>query len=72
MVDSSRFKVPFDDLQKYLEKHDILITSFVKLEKAGAITRADVEERLPNSLLKLHECLTEILINNKVIDTSQQ
>ena len=72
MVDSSRFKVPFDDLQKYLEKHDILITSFVKLEKAGAITRAVVEENLPKSLLKLNECLTEILINNKVIDTSQQ
>ena len=72
MVDSSRLKVPFDDLQKYLEKHDIFITSFVKLEKAGGITRAVVEESLPNCFLKLHECLTEILINNKVIHTSHQ
>ena len=39
MVDSSRLKVPFEDLQKYLEKHDILITSFVKLEKEGAMTK---------------------------------
>jgi hypothetical protein len=72
MVDSSRLKVPLDDLQKYLDKHDILITCFVKLEKAGAITRAMVEENLPNSFLKLHECLTEILINNKIIDPLQQ
>jgi hypothetical protein len=63
-------KVPFDDLQKYLEKHDVLIGSFVKLEKAGGMTKVEVEEKLPNSLLKLHECLTEILKENKVIDPS--
>ena len=54
MVDSSRLKVPFDDLQKYLEMHDLLISSFVKLEKIGALTKGDVEEKLPISLLKLN------------------
>ena len=54
MVDSSRLKVPFDDLQKYLEMHDVLITSFVKLEKMGAMAKGDIEDRLPNSLLKLN------------------
>jgi hypothetical protein len=70
MVDSSRLKVPFDDLLKYLEKHDTLITSYVKLEKIGAITKSEVEEKLPNLLLKLHQGLTEILTDNKVIDAS--
>jgi hypothetical protein len=71
MVDSLRLKVPFDDLQKYLERHDILITSFVKIEKAGFITRAEVEEKLPYFFLKVHACLTKILINNKVMDPPQ-
>lgn len=68
MVDSSKPKVPFDYLLKYQEKHDIFITSFLKLEKEGAMTKSAVEEIVPTSLLKLHESLTEILVENKVFN----
>ena len=68
MVESSSLKIPYEDLQKYLEMSDICISSLIKQEKVGLITRADLEQKLPNSFLKVQQCLVEILKDNKIND----
>jgi hypothetical protein len=53
MVDSSGSKISFEDLQKYLKINEYCITALAEQEKIGLITRAQLEERLPNSFIKV-------------------
>ena len=68
MVDSSGSKISFEDLQKYLKINEYCITALAEQEKIGVITRTQLEERLPNSFIKVQECLAKILKDNKIID----
>ena len=71
MVDCSGLKIPIEDLQKFLELNDVCIAGMAKQEKVGLITRAQLEERLPSSFLKVQECIAKILKDNKIIDHQQ-
>jgi hypothetical protein len=37
MDDFSKIKIPFTDIEAYLEGHEDLISSLIKLEKRGVI-----------------------------------
>jgi hypothetical protein len=68
MVDSSGLRIPFEDLQKYMEMFDICISGMAKQQKIGLITKAQLEERLPSAFIKVQECLSQILKDNNIID----
>jgi hypothetical protein len=68
MVDSSGSKISYEDLQRYLKINEVCISALAEQEKIGLITRAQLEERLPNSFIKVQECLSKILKDNKIID----
>ena len=67
MVDSTKVKIPFSDIQVYLEKHEDLILGLIKFEKNGLMSRAELEEKLPQALMKIHECITSIFKKNNII-----
>ena len=71
MVDSSGLRIPYKDLQKYLEINDMCIASMAKQQKVGLMTEAQLEEKLPSAFLKVQECLSEIFKDNKIIDYQQ-
>ena len=71
MVDSSGLRIPFDDLQKYLDISDACISSLTKQQKVGLITKEKLEESLPSAFLKVQECLSQILKDNNIIDFKQ-
>ena len=66
MVDSSKPKIPFADIQAYLEEHEDLILNLIKFEKKGLITRDELEVKLPQSLIKIQECMTSIFKKNNI------
>ena len=68
MVDSSGSKISYEELQRYLKINEVCISALAEQEKIGLITRAQLEERLPNSFIKVQECLGKILKDNKIID----
>ncbi len=64
MVDSSSNKktlIPFSDIQHYLEEHEDLIVSYVKLEKRGAISREELQVKFAQSLLRMQESISNLL-----------
>jgi hypothetical protein len=71
MVDSSGLRIPYYDLQNYLEINDACISSLIKQQKVGLISKEKLEESLPNAFLKVQECLSQILKNNNIIDLKQ-
>jgi hypothetical protein len=53
MVDSSGLRIPYKDLQKYLEINDVCISGMAKQQKFGLMTEAQLEEKLPSAFLKV-------------------
>ncbi len=53
MADSSGLKIPYEDLQRFLKMNEICISGMAEQEKVGLITRAQLEERLPNAFIKV-------------------
>jgi hypothetical protein len=71
MVDTSGLRIPYEDLQKYIEVNDICISAMAKQQKIGLITKTELEEKLPSAFLKVQECLSQILKDNNIIDFKQ-
>jgi hypothetical protein len=42
-------KVPWSQLENYLDTHQKVITPMLELLKAGVMKKSDIEKRLPNS-----------------------
>ena len=42
-------RVPWSQLEEYLDAHQKVITPMLDLLKAGVMKKADIEKRLPNS-----------------------
>ncbi len=69
MVDSSGLRIPYEDLQRYLKINELCISALAEQEKIGLFTRPQLEEKLPQSFLKVQECLSKILKDNKIVDS---
>ncbi len=66
MVDSSSNKIPFVDIQNYVEEHDDLITSLIKFEKRGLISIDELEVKFAKSLMKIQESISNIFKKNNI------
>ncbi len=54
-------------MEEYLNLYNNKINPFVTLKNSGTISIPDIEVRLPRPLFELHELLTRILKDNKVL-----
>ena len=54
-------------MEEYLTLYNNKINPYVTLKNSGAITIANIEVGLPKPLFELHELLTRILKDNKVL-----
>jgi hypothetical protein len=68
MVEHSKGKrVPYSQMEEYLEAHQGLIGSYVYQVNNKIIEKAEVEAKLPKSFLQLHQVITKILRANDVL-----
>ncbi len=68
MVEQLKAKrVPWSDMEKYLQIHQAGIVSFLDQLKNNFMDIPDIEARLPRSFLQIHELITQILKNNDII-----
>ncbi len=47
-------RVPWSQLEEYLETHKKTIITFIDLQKSNIMDIPDIEARLPNSFVSLH------------------
>lgn len=66
-MEAAKKKVPWAHLEKYLNVHKMAIVTFLDQKKSNLISAEEVEERLPNSFMHLHEVITKILKDNNII-----
>ena len=60
-------RVPFSQMEEYLEVHQESIGSFMGLLKRNLINIPTIESKLPESFLALHEVITKILRDNDIL-----
>ena len=63
--------VSWGQLEKYLEIHDSAIATFVKQQKSNLLDVQEIEAKLPKSFQVLHEAITGILLENRIIPKEQ-
>ncbi len=54
-------------MEEFLTLYNSKINPYVTLKNSGAITISNIEVGLPKPLFELHELLTRILKDNKVL-----
>ena len=59
--------VPWSHLERYLEVHQRAISALLDLHKSKLIDVSEIEAKLPKSFMQLHEVITKILEDNKLI-----
>jgi hypothetical protein len=59
-------RVPWSQLEGYLESHQKLILSMLDLLKGGVMDKPDIENRLPKSFLSLYQIIKTILSDNDI------
>lgn len=59
-------KVPWTHLEKYLEVHQAAIVTYMDQQRHKLIKVEEIEEKLPNSFLSLHDIVTKILKDNDI------
>jgi hypothetical protein len=47
-------RVPWSQLEEYLETHKKTITTFIDLQKSNIMEIPEIEAKLPNSFVSLH------------------
>jgi hypothetical protein len=50
-------RVPWSQLEEYLESHQKLLVSMLDLLKGGVMEKSDIETKLPKSFLSLYRLI---------------
>ena len=64
---SSVKKVPLSQMEQYLEAHQEALGLYAGQLKRKLIGQSELESKLPNSFLYLHEEITRILKENNIL-----
>jgi rRNA pseudouridine-1189 N-methylase Emg1 (Nep1/Mra1 family) len=68
MVDQLKGKkVPWSQLEEYLEAHQASIGAYVYQVNNKMIEKTKAETKLPKSFLQLHQMITKILRENDIL-----
>jgi hypothetical protein len=68
MVEQLKAKrVPWQQIEKYLEVHQGAIAPYLDLLKNKMIEYSEIETKLPKSFLQLHEVISQILRDNDIL-----
>jgi hypothetical protein len=59
-------RVPWAQLEEYLDSHQKLLTSMIELIKAGVMDKPEIENKLPKSFFALHQIISTILSDNGI------
>jgi hypothetical protein len=70
MVDPKR--VPWSQMEEYLDVHKMTIVAFLDLQKLNVMKIPDIEIILPNSFTQLHQIITKILKENKILSAEEE
>lgn len=65
-------KIPYKNLKEYLKQYRRNIVHLVDQQEDERITEAEIETELPQAFKCMHECLTKILIDHKVILSEEE
>ena len=73
MVDQIRGKkVPWPQLEEYLATHQQTIVAFVDLKNRHVLDVPEIEAKLPNSFMQLHEIITRIVRENNILPNEEE
>lgn len=67
----SEYSVPFEKIKEFHKLHMDTIGSFCKLGKEKAMKVRNIEQNIPDSMMKLYKLSKEILIENKIMEDDQ-
>jgi len=65
-------RVPWTHLEKYLEVHQAAIVTYMDQRRHKLIEVEEVEEKLPNSFLSLHDIVLKILKDNDIFPAKDE
>ena len=65
-------KVPWSQLEKYLSLQQITLVTFVDQHRHGLMEISEIEAKLPQSFLQLHEAITNILKENDILPNEEE
>ncbi len=71
-VQPEQRRIPYRNLREYLRLHRNNITSLVDRLEDERITETDLEKELPQAFKSMHECLSNILIENRIIKSEEE
>ena len=64
--------IPWSDIQEYLRLHKDLIKPFEDLNQKNLMRPEFIEESLPPQILKMYDCLKNILKKSRVLEEDQR